>query len=109
MVMLALHPRRSTTTDLAAPFMKLGYALAPRLTGRIAEIIFRSYFRRAAPQDNDTGNLFDSHTPLGSIEGGWRTPASRTGNLAGIGLLAAGALLSLLLAARQGKAAAPRR
>lgn len=99
MVALARHPQRATTTDIAAPFMRLSYALMPRLTGRVAELIMGSYFRRAADERSSDGNLFDGDSPLTSIEGGWRTrtmPVSKRNGLialAGAGILAAAFLL----------------
>lgn len=99
MLDVAIRPRRAATSDWAAPLMKLGYSLMPRLTGRIAERIFSSYFRRAAPEAAGSGNLFDADTPLSAIHGGWRTPASRKHSgavmigLAALGLAAGIALL----------------
>ncbi len=99
MVKVAIAPRRSYAPDYAAPFMRLGYTFAPRLTGRIAEAIFSNYFRRAAKESADTGNLFDDNSPLGSIHGGWRTRqiSQKKLNLR-LGVAAAGLIgLSLLL------------
>jgi short-subunit dehydrogenase len=98
MVRLALHPQRSTITNIAAPFMRLGYALFPRLTGYIANAVFRSYFRRAASEVPGSGNLFDGNAPLTSIKGGWQivTPAQRR-RISGIGLIAASILAGAIL------------
>jgi NAD(P)-dependent dehydrogenase (short-subunit alcohol dehydrogenase family) len=98
MLRVALHPRRAAVSDWAAPVMKLSYALMPRLTGRITEWIFSSYFRRAAPEASANGNLFDANTPLSAISGGWRTPRSRKQSTAlAAGLVAAGLITGLAI------------
>jgi NAD(P)-dependent dehydrogenase (short-subunit alcohol dehydrogenase family) len=101
MLAVAIKPKRTATSDWAAPLMKLSYDLMPRLTGRISEWIFSSYFKRAAPETGSNGNLFDPSTPLTAINGGWRTPASRrrSGLLAG-GLALAGVIAGLALVSR---------
>ena len=98
MVALAKHPRNALAPDMAAPLMRLGYALMPRLVGRIAEGIMRGYFNRAASEQPGSGNLFDADTPLTSIKGGWQTPMSvKRRNSISIGLVAAGLLAGAVL------------
>jgi len=97
MLHLAQHPRRTAITDLAAPLMRTGYALMPRVVGRFAEAVMSRYFNRAAAQPADSGNLFDDATPLTAVHGGWtagRHVALRPSNIA---LGAAAVLLGGLL------------
>ena len=77
MVHAAAHPRRAVTTDVAAPLMRLSYALTPRLTGAIGEWVMRRYFERAARESASDGNLFRGDMPLTGLEGGWRAPGNR--------------------------------
>ena len=64
MLKVATRPRRSTTTDMAAPLMRLGYLLAPRLTGAIANVVFKNYFKQAAPAGNKTGISLTTILPI---------------------------------------------
>lgn len=101
MLEVAIKPKRTTTTDFAAPLMRLGYLLAPQLTGTIANAVFRNYFRKAPAAGNKTGNLFDDNTPYTTVKGGWLASATYKRDLARFGLIGAGAVAGLMLLLRR--------
>jgi short-subunit dehydrogenase len=101
MVHLAKHPQRSYAPDAAAPLMRIGYALAPRLVGTVAEVVMRGYFQRGRPASDSSGNLYDAGTPGTSIHGGWNRERAVT-KVSGILAVAAGlsALVAIVRRAR---------
>jgi len=101
MVALVKNPRPAVWTDAAAPLMRMAYGLFPDLVGRVAQWVMHTYFKKAAPEPNGTGNLFDTNTPLTDVHGGWK-PMQRKA-LVGGGFLVAGAIAGFMLLNRRSR------
>ncbi|MDB5121857.1 MAG: short-chain dehydrogenase [Sphingobacteriales bacterium] len=71
MVKLALNPHNRTTTDLAAPFLKLSYSLFPALTRYFTNLAIEKYLQQADAIPSTTGNLFAPVKYGTSVLGGW--------------------------------------
>lgn len=72
MVKLAQHPKSSTTTDFAAPFLKLAYTAFPSLTLRITAKVMDNYFNSAHSISSTSGNVLSPVKYGSSISGGWQ-------------------------------------
>lgn len=72
MVKLVQKPKNSTTTDLAAPFLKIAYSTFPNLTLGITSKIMEGYFKRADPIPSTSGNVLSPVKYGSSVEGGWQ-------------------------------------
>lgn len=94
---LARHPRREVVVGAMAKLAKLEYQVLPRLTewglGRFIE----TYLRYAQPVRMTEGNLYRPLPATAGGHGGWRWTALRGpgARVAGLGILAAGALAGL--------------
>ncbi len=73
MVKLAQHPRSSTYVDVAAPFLKITYALIPGITRRIMEKVMRTYFSKAPAMPPTPGNVFMPVNYGNAVHGGWNS------------------------------------
>ncbi|MFD2163092.1 SDR family oxidoreductase [Paradesertivirga mongoliensis] len=73
MLRLSTRPQNSTTTDLAAPFLKAAYSLAPALTVDIAAGVMQRYFKNAYPIPSTSGNVLSPVRYGSSVSGGWQT------------------------------------
>lgn len=101
MVALALRPRPELTIGWPNQPARAGYALAPRLTEKVAGAVFRRVVRRGEPAPRTTGNLFVPVRAGTGTGGGWRRPSPiPVAGIAAAGLAVAGA--AYLLTRRRG-------
>jgi short-subunit dehydrogenase len=91
------HPRPKKAVGGAAQFLKIAYALAPRLSRTITASVIESYLRKAEDIPVTNGNLLEPVDYGRSIDGGWRLPPSSNQLLRGGALMLAGAVVGLLL------------
>lgn len=92
MVDLALRPQAELSVGWANQPARAGYAIAPRLTEKVAGAVFRRVARRGEPVPPTTGNLFVPVRAGTGTSGGWRRGSSRpVVGLAAAGLAVAGA------------------
>ena len=73
MLRLSARPQNSSTTDLAAPFLKAAYLLAPALTVDIAARVMQRYFKNAYPIPSTSGNVLSPVKYGSSVSGGWQS------------------------------------
>jgi short-subunit dehydrogenase len=73
MVRLATKPVNTTTTDLAAPFLKSAYSLAPDITVNITSRVMEQYFKNAHPMPATSGNVLSPVKYGSSVSGGWQS------------------------------------
>lgn len=74
MVDVALHPRDEVAIGWPSRLARLGYALAPRMTERIAGYASRRYLNHGRYAPKTAGNLFEPVMEGTGASGGWRGP-----------------------------------
>jgi len=79
-VKLSLRPQPSMTVGSVARLLKISHDLFPGLTGRIMSSLLNSYFRKAAPIANTSGNVFTPVKYGTSVSGGWNSKTLTNGN-----------------------------
>jgi short-subunit dehydrogenase len=97
MVSLAQNPKSRTTTDLAAPFLKMAYAFFPGLTRRISASIIRGYLKSADAILSTDGNLFKPVQYGTSVYGGWNNRSGQKINVAAASVFLTGLAAGLLI------------
>ncbi|HEY0946164.1 MAG TPA: SDR family oxidoreductase [Opitutaceae bacterium] len=75
MVEISLHPRPEVAIGWPSRLARLGYALAPRTTERIAGFASRRYLNHGRYAPKTAGNLFEPVLEGTGASGGWRGPA----------------------------------
>jgi short-subunit dehydrogenase len=101
-VSLIEHPRPKRAVGAGASFLKLAYALFPRLSRTITATVIESYLKKADETPVTNGNLFEPLDYGRGIDGGWRLPPSSNQALrAGLLGLAAVAVGLLWLGRRE--------
>lgn len=84
-----------------ATFLKLAYALFPRLSRRITAGIIEGYLKNADELTPTNGNVLQPVDHGRGIDGGWRLPTSSNQVLRRSALLVAGVAVGLLLLTRR--------
>jgi len=77
MVKLSQHPKNTTTSDFAAPFLKTAYSLFPALTLSVTAKIMEKYFSSADAIKSTSGNVLSPVKYGSSISGGWQSLLSK--------------------------------
>lgn len=95
------NPRPKRSVGAAAQFLKIAYALAPRLSRNITAKLIESYLDKADDIEVTNGNLLQPVDYGRGIDGGWRLPPSSNQLLRGGALVLAGAVVGLLLLGRK--------
>lgn len=95
------NPRPKRAVGAAAQFLKIAYALAPRLSRNITARLMEAYLAKAEEIPVTNGNLLQPVDYGRSIDGGWRLPPSSNQLLRGGALVLAGAVVGLLLLGRR--------
>lgn len=72
MVKLVKKPKGSTSTDIAAPLLKLAYGTFPTLTLKITAGVMESYFKKAYSMPSTSGNVLSPVKYGAAISGGWQ-------------------------------------
>lgn len=91
---LASQPRSSVMIGAPAWLARISYAIAPRLSVRIAARMMRAYFERAPAAPYTAGSLYRPPRVAGGIDGDLRSPVQRQlAVAAGIAALAVGAFM----------------
>jgi short-subunit dehydrogenase len=97
-VRTARRPRPTTTIGPTAMPLRLFHALAPNLTARVAASILKTYFRRAEPVAQSSGNLFRPPARPGGVDGGMRKHPELTLRSLALPMLGGVVLASVLAA-----------
>ena len=71
MLRLSVNPQSKTTTDIAAPMLKLSYSLFPSLSMAITSRIMRRYFKAADDIKSTSGNTISPVKYGSGVSGGW--------------------------------------
>lgn len=100
-VALIEAPKSKKTVGAASTFLKLSYALFPRLSRTITAKVIESYLQKAEAMPLTNGNLLEPVDYGRSIDGGWRLPPSSNQALRGGLFLLAGVALGALLLGRK--------
>lgn len=74
---VALKPKKSTTTDLTAPMLKLAYAASPTLAAGITAKVMEKYFESADTIFSTNGNVLSPAKYGTSVLGGWKDRLKR--------------------------------
>lgn len=87
-VRLARRPRPTTMVGLPTALVRLGHAISPELSTRLAAQLMRTYFAHAPRAGPTSGNLFAPPADPGGIDGGLRSPGQRRAAAVALGGLA---------------------
>lgn len=71
-VELIKNPRSRKTIGFAAGFLRMSYALFPKITRNITGLVIRKYLNNAADIDHTSGNVLRPVDYGTGIDGGWR-------------------------------------
>ena len=100
-VSMAICPRNEEMVGSAAFLLRAAHFLAPSLTARIAARVMKTYFKKAKPIAETSGNIFEPVEYGSSIYGGWRPPASPQKKALLRTLMVTGLAVGLLLLRRK--------
>lgn len=71
-VKLACEPRPAKTIGAASTFLRLSYAVFPRITRSVTGMVIRRYLSQADAIDHTSGNVLKTVDFGTGIDGGWR-------------------------------------
>jgi hypothetical protein len=69
---MAISPRSKKTIGASAAFLRLSYALFPRLSRNITALVIRNYLQQADDIEHTSGNIMRPVDYGTGIDGGWR-------------------------------------
>ena len=71
-VRMAISPRSKKTIGVSAAFLRLSYAMFPRLSRNITALVIRNYLHQAEDIEHTSGNVMRPVDYGTGIDGGWR-------------------------------------